>query len=1035
MKKLIIFLLPFSMIAQSEFVEIVRGNEEVSKSSFRIVDDYSVSAMDFFINHSDAFGLLEHSSMKLTRINSENNGLKHYRFKQYYKDIEVYGADYILHEKNNQLLNGNGLIFSIDKMSVDSKIREDELLSYCLNELSLSKEELTIHSNKLVIINRNYPSSDGELILAYVVELHISKGNSDDRKLIIDAKSGELILNFSILTNCFTDKGKVETLYHKEHDIDAEKIDSNYVTHDYSRGGGIYVSNNRNEVYKDTDNHWEKGTEDFKHGVHDLFWGLQKTYDYYKNRFGRQGADDQKLPIKAFLLDDQKWVNATWSQTLLQLNFGIGDNANFSPLTSLDVVGHEFTHGVTQFSAGLEYLYEAGAMNEAFSDIIGKAIEHEFDQDSFSWYMGGRFAKTKALAFRSMENPNAYQCPKYYKGIQWKTGSADNGGVHYNSGVLNYWFYLLCTGKDTVNEAKIKYSVRKLGIDSASLFAYTLLNNYLGKTSTYYDAREASLLLASNWWGSCSEDYLNISEAWKAVGVGTSVLDNDIQLININSIPSACKDGNYTIASRINNLSCSKEIPSGSQIILYYKFDTFPTYSETFNLTTALSPNSHQDYYFKVNPKIVKAGQSRLTVWMESMFDSDTANNRYSFLINKISTSTDHDFRINTFNVIGAICPGSETPFKASANCTYNGCTVIPPGNVLKLLLEFNDSISTHEFITKTSTYPQGSIFINDIPIPRSFLGIKKVKVSLVWPKDTVFTNNSVNSQIIMVDYRFQNEIERFDNFRYDSIKLAIRSDSFNTSGILRIDEFDSDALSITGGTVLRPNGSFIPFNESDPNSMFNRNTKYTTEVFICADVSNISNPMLEFDLGQRIGTFKYDSVNLRLPSSPASTRINYYNSKNELIDQLFIFEGLKNLTKVHHAYPIPLSTHYIEITHLVLNGGLDSVGFPDQNGDLVIMDNIVITGLTSVQNQRNGINEIILYPNPSQAWVNVRCTNPQDKILKFKLYNSLGQVLYEVDRIEQESSRIFVNDPGNYYLEVFTSSSEVIRKCFNIIK
>ena len=119
--------------------------------------------------------------------------------------------------------------------------------------------------------------------------------------------------------------------------------------------------------------------------------------------------------------------------------YGKGDGLKFNPWVSLDIVGHEVSHGVTQSSAGLIYQNESGALNESFSDIFGEMIENYTD-DPNDWLMGDD--RTDGF-IRSMSNPKDKSDPDTYKGTNWKTTSGDNWGVHTNSGVQNYWFFLL----------------------------------------------------------------------------------------------------------------------------------------------------------------------------------------------------------------------------------------------------------------------------------------------------------------------------------------------------------------------------------------------------------------------------------------------------------------------------------------------------------------------------------------------------------------------------------------------------------------
>lgn len=142
-----------------------------------------------------------------------------------------------------------------------------------------------------------------------------------------------------------------------------------------------------------------------------------------------------------------------------------------------------------------------------------------------------------------MADPNHYRNPKLYKGKYWINNSSDNGGVHTNSGVINYWFYILSVGESGTNEAGQTYVVEKLGMIPTLNILYDAMDNYLTSTSYYFDVREATLLIAEKNYGKCSKEYLNIAEAWKAVGVGKGLNENDLQLVN-NKIPQiACKEG------------------------------------------------------------------------------------------------------------------------------------------------------------------------------------------------------------------------------------------------------------------------------------------------------------------------------------------------------------------------------------------------------------------------------------------------------------------------------------------------------------
>ncbi len=167
------------------------------------------------------------------------------------------------------------------------------------------------------------------------------------------------------------------------------------------------------------------------------------------------------LPLKSYVHYSVNYFNAFWDGE--KMTYGDGDASdNNQPLTALDVCGHEITHGLTTFTANLNYKNESGALNEGFSDIFGTSIEFFARPGQGDWLIGGDF-----YIIRDMSNPKAYSQPDTYKGKKWATGllaSLDNGGVHTNSGVLNFWFYLLSEGKNGTNDKKFVYSVSGIGM-------------------------------------------------------------------------------------------------------------------------------------------------------------------------------------------------------------------------------------------------------------------------------------------------------------------------------------------------------------------------------------------------------------------------------------------------------------------------------------------------------------------------------------------------------------------------------------------
>jgi Zn-dependent metalloprotease len=123
---------------------------------------------------------------------------------------------------------------------------------------------------------------------------------------------------------------------------------------------------------------------------------------------------------------------------------------------------------------------------------------------------------------RDMSNPNAKSQPDTYKGTYWYTGIADNGGVHTNSGVGNFMFYLLVTGGSGTNDIGNSYTVAAIGLAKADQILYRSETVYLSPTSKYADWRTACVNAATDLYGSGSNEVTQVQNAWYAVGIGTA---------------------------------------------------------------------------------------------------------------------------------------------------------------------------------------------------------------------------------------------------------------------------------------------------------------------------------------------------------------------------------------------------------------------------------------------------------------------------------------------------------------------------------
>ena len=276
-------------------------------------------------------------------------------------------------------------------------------------------------------------------------------------------------------------------------------------------------------VMTDSDDHWDLAVRDYlspdqRVGV-DAHTYAGVVDGYYASTFGRNSIDDKGLEIRSVVHYSRHYCNAFWNG--VQMTYGDGDNKGCLPLSGgLDVVAHELTHGVTEFTSGLVYQNEPGALNEAFSDIMGNTIELQnagLTPYTDSWrlaegvYAGG--------GFRNMADPQEFGDPDHYSELY--TGTADSGGVHSNSGIANHAYYLLVNGGKNAgcggsasghtHTLDCDVTVPGIGLAPAQRIFYDGFTA-LSENSNFCDARNSTVAVSG-------EFSANVDAAWDAVGV------------------------------------------------------------------------------------------------------------------------------------------------------------------------------------------------------------------------------------------------------------------------------------------------------------------------------------------------------------------------------------------------------------------------------------------------------------------------------------------------------------------------------------
>lgn len=355
-----------------------------------------------------------------------------------------------------------------------------------------------------------YPIKD-DAVYAYKVTSTVLAGKEPSRwTYFIDANSGKVLNKFDQLAHA-TGTTVLGTSATFNTTLSAGK----YYLQDTTRGKGVYTYDAKNRtslpgtLWADADNVFNATYDRAAVSAH---VNAAKTYDFYKNTYGRNSYDNAGARLNSTVHYSTNYNNAFWDGT--KMVYGDGDGTTFVALSgALDVVAHELTHAVTEYTAGLVYQNESGAINEAVSDIMGTVAEYSVGSN-FDWLVGEDIYTpgVSGDALRSMSNPAAYGDPDHYS--KRYTGTQDNGGVHINSGIINKAAYLLGNGGTFYN-----VSVTGIGVPKLGAIYYRALNVYLTPNSNFSSLRAAVVQSAKDLYGSTSAEATAAAKSFDAVGV------------------------------------------------------------------------------------------------------------------------------------------------------------------------------------------------------------------------------------------------------------------------------------------------------------------------------------------------------------------------------------------------------------------------------------------------------------------------------------------------------------------------------------
>ncbi|TDD50287.1 M4 family peptidase [Kribbella antibiotica] len=464
---------------------------------------------------ADALGLASGEKLQVRDVVKDADGTEYVRYDRTFNGLKVVGGDLIVKRKGEAV---GQVKYNYGAKAVGVATKPTLSQSAALAKgAQAAKFKATGNKGTLVVF-----VTPSKPVLAYEVVTTGVKADQTPSVLhsFIDAKSGAVLAQDDEIKT-----GTGNSMYSGTVSIGTS---GSYSLSDPSRGGNNTTDLNggtsgNGTIFTDPDDTWGTGAPANRQtaGV-DAHFGSQLTWDYYKNVHGRNGIFNNGQGARSRVHYGNAYVNAFWDGT--QMTYGDGAG-NTKPLTSIDVAGHEMSHGVTEATANLNYSGDAGGLNESTSDIFGTLVEFSANNSSDvgDYLIGEKInINGNGTPLRYMDKPNkdgrSYDC--------WSS-SVGGADPHYSSGPLNHWFYLASEGTGTKTINGVTYTSTAcdgttfagIGRDVVGKVWYRTLSTKLSSGSTYLDAREGAITSAKELYGNDSAECKGIAAAFSGISV------------------------------------------------------------------------------------------------------------------------------------------------------------------------------------------------------------------------------------------------------------------------------------------------------------------------------------------------------------------------------------------------------------------------------------------------------------------------------------------------------------------------------------
>ncbi|MFS1512209.1 M4 family metallopeptidase [Chengkuizengella sp. SCS-71B] len=481
------------------------------------LSDENMNISSFLEENKDLFNIVD-GDFEIVSSESDELGMTHYKTQFTVDGIPVYGAEISVHTDDHGVITSiNGQVepkLVNKKWSKTIKLSSSKAIEVAENELSFTPTEdtyTTEPATDLFIYQH-----EGIWMPVYIVELQFLEPYIGREFFFIDAKKGEVLRSYNRIQDA-AEVGTGTGLSGEVRDINTYYKKRKYFLQDTTRDGVIETYDagdryQRGSLVSDRDNNFDSERQRAAVDAHH-YAGV--AYDYFLNEHNRNSYDNRGSDfissVHVGAPEGGSYINAAWVGT--QWIYGDGgitsNGTEYTPFSeSLDVVAHEVTHAVTDYSANLVYEFQPGALNESFSDVFGILIEANY-KGSPDWLLGEEIytPDIDGDAMRYMDNPaRDGKQPAHMDDFVHlpNTREGDWGGVHINSGIPNKAFYNIAT---------------EIGLEKSGKIYYRALTQYLTSQSQFIDARNALLQSAADLYGTNSTEYNAIANGYASVGI------------------------------------------------------------------------------------------------------------------------------------------------------------------------------------------------------------------------------------------------------------------------------------------------------------------------------------------------------------------------------------------------------------------------------------------------------------------------------------------------------------------------------------